>query len=208
MNATRFVGDLSRADMQVLAEYAMRHRRILEFGAGASTQILAMRGHGDDSFVCVETDPLWVDRTRENLRRLGARREPLFISWALWEESTHAEFDLVFVDGKDDLREAFALRAWPMLGEGGVMLWHDCRQPHIVERVLALVRRFHEEVESVALSLGGSNMAAIRKRVALPYEHWGENERLRTGSVAVNPAQLGMTKDEVLNLRARMENGG
>jgi predicted O-methyltransferase YrrM len=210
MQGTRFVGDLSRADMQVLAEHAMRYDRILEFGAGASTQILASRGRQGSALVCVETESLWVDRTREHLRRL-ATREPVFLSWEKWEEmnqsTSRPTFDLIFNDGLDRLRMDFGLRAWPMLGEGGVMLWHDCRQPHIVERALDLVRRFHEEVESVVLSLAGSNMAALKKRISLPYEHWGENERLRSGHVAVNPAHLGMTKDDLLNLRAQMERG-
>ena len=37
----RYIGDISREDAELLARTAAGARRILEFGAGASTQVLA-----------------------------------------------------------------------------------------------------------------------------------------------------------------------
>lgn len=199
MKGTRYIGDLSRADMQVLAEYAMTHRRVLEFGAGASTQILALRGDQNAAFYCVETEQSWIDRTSDNCRRLGARH-PIYLSWLGWQQLQAQEFDLVFNDGLLELRDEFASRAWRMLGEGGSLLWHDCRAATSSRDIVTFVGENYAEIESVSLSYRESNIAVIRKRVAIREGNWHEHERLADGAVATFPREVGFdTKEQMLS---------
>ena len=61
-----FIGDLSTQDAAVLATMA-QGARVLEFGAGGSTQIFAAVA---DGCVSMETDGDWISRTQRNLLRL------------------------------------------------------------------------------------------------------------------------------------------
>src|SRR6267378_847360 len=60
----RYIGDISREDAALLARTAAGARRILEFGAGASTQVLAISAPQGAEIVTVETKPEWVASTR------------------------------------------------------------------------------------------------------------------------------------------------
>lgn len=207
MQGTRYAGDLSRADMQVLAEFAMSHRRVLEFGAGASTTIFALRGDQTADFVCIETDPAWVDRTRGNLRRLNAR-VPTWWTWDDWKTFPHTEFDLIFVDGAEHLRTEFAARAWDQLGECGSLLWHDCRAGATSRDIMAFAADRLDGIEAIMPSYRGSNIAVIRKRMVLREENWHEHERLADGAVATFPQEVGFgSKEEMLRHLERHRTG-
>ena len=110
----RYIGDISREDAELLARTAAGARRILEFGAGASTQVLAQSASEGAEIVTVETKPDWVERTRANLRRLGIRREVRFVPYRGFWRSVQGPFEMIFDDGIDRLRAEFAERAWPM----------------------------------------------------------------------------------------------
>lgn len=60
----RYVGDLSRADAVCLAALAGRHRRVLEFGVGASTQIFAQAAGTGVTIVSLDRAAMWIERTR------------------------------------------------------------------------------------------------------------------------------------------------
>ena len=172
----RYIGDISREDARLLASAAAGARRILEFGAGASTQVLAQSAPDGAEIVTVETEPEWVERTRGNLRRLGISREVRFLPYrGFWRESK-GPFDLILDDGKDRLRADFAERAWPLLAVGGSMLFHDTRRPRDARTALRHVERVFLEVASVHLNPEGSNLTVVRKQAPLEYVDWNVAE--------------------------------
>lgn len=166
-----YIGDVSREDAQLLRALAERSDRILEFGCGASTQIFAAYGRG--SVDSVETHPQWIAKTRRNLDALNIRKQVIFHEHAAFHPS--GEYDLIFVDGLNELRQAFALSTWLALKVGGAMAFHDTRrrEPHgasvtsDVQNVCALIERFSPEVDRVALNAGESNTTVVIKRAPL-----------------------------------------
>jgi len=168
----RYIGDISREDAALLARAAASARRILEFGAGASTQVLAQSAPGDAEIVTVETKPLWIDRTRENFRRLGISREVRFVPYRGFWRAVTGPFDVIFDDGADRLRADFAERAWPMLAVDGSLFFHDTRRPRDARVALRQVERVFLEVASVLLNPEGSNLTVVRKQAPQKYVDW------------------------------------
>jgi predicted O-methyltransferase YrrM len=172
----RYIGDISREDAALLARSAAGARRILEFGAGASTQVLAQSAAEGAEIVTVETKPQWVERTRENLRLLGIPREVRFVPYRGFWRAVEGPFELIFDDGPDRLRAEFAERAWPMLAVGGCMLFHDTRRPRDARVALRQVERVFLEVASVQLNPEGSNLIVVRKQSPQKYVDWNVAE--------------------------------
>ena len=168
----RYIGDLSREDAQLLARHAAGARRILEFGAGGSTQVLAQSAPEGAEIVTVETKPAWVARTRDNLRRLGIAREIRFVPYRGFWRQVKGPFELVLDDGADRLRTDFAERAWPLLAVGGALLFHDTRRPRDARTALRHVERVFLEVTSVHLNPEGSNLTVVRKQAPQAYVDW------------------------------------
>src|SRR5258705_6694 len=119
-----YVGDVSRRDAELLRELAERSNRIVEFGAGASTQILAAYARGEVE--SVETQPSWIAKTQGHLGALGIARPVTFHNYEDFQPS--GPYDLVFVDGLNELRLPFACLAWPAIAIGGVLCLHDTRR--------------------------------------------------------------------------------
>lgn len=174
----RFVGDLSDADAELIEVYASRARRVLEFGAGGSTQIIAQSLPPAGKLTSLETDPEWIRITSERLGKLRVRERVDLVPYSQWQPS--GQYDLIFDDGVDELRLPFARRAWPLLGIGGVLLFHDTRRAHDVANVLELVRSVFEEVDVVCMNeaIGGrrSNLTAVRKKSRDAYVNWTQTE--------------------------------
>lgn len=179
-----FVGDLSRADAELLAELGRQSKRIVEFGAGGSTQIFAQVAPPGATILSVETDSEWIKRTRSNLRRLGVERVR-FMSFVGWQIAcaekfppsfADSEFDLIFNDGARDLRRLFATEAWVKLAIGGRMLFHDTRRPNDILNVIALVNEHFLEISEISLNLHGSNITQVIKKAPEPYQNWNSEE--------------------------------
>lgn len=177
-----YIGDLSRADAAVLAALASRAFRILEFGAGASTQIFSVYGAG--VVHSVETDPGWIAKTTRNLARFPHGRSVTFHDYDTFLPEP-VGYDLVFVDGVDELRAAFAFCTWGFLDPRGVMAFHDTRRtvPHglsltsDVENVCELLRRHPLEVDRVEWNRDDSNTTVVAKRrTPLVLEDWNAVE--------------------------------
>ena len=168
----RYIGDISREDADLLARTAASARRILEFGAGASTQVLAQSAPEGAEIVTVETKPEWVERTRANLRRLSIAREVRFVPYRGFWRTVQGPFEVILDDGIDRLRADFAQRAWPMLAVGGCMLFHDTRRPRDARTALRHVERVFLEVASVHLNPEGSNLTMVRKQAPQAYVDW------------------------------------
>ena len=175
-----YVGDLSKADAELLRDYAQNSGRILEFGAGASTQILASYCRG--TVTTVETDQRWIEKTRIRLVTLGVEHLVSFRSYD--EFSPAGTYDLIFVDGIDPLRQPFALKTWRFLKVGGAMLFHDTRRtiPHggssttDIQNVCALIEKHSAEIELAMINEEGSNISALHKRDPLLYVDWNQVE--------------------------------
>jgi predicted O-methyltransferase YrrM len=173
----RYIGDISREDAQLLSRFAAGARRILEFGAGASTQVLAQTAPEGAEIVTVETDARWVERTRRNLRLLGVTRELKFLPYRGFWRLLQGQFDFILDDGIDRRRADFAQRAWPLLAVGGAMLFHDTRRPADARTALRQVERVFLEVATVELNADGSNITVVRKQAPLEYVDWNVAER-------------------------------
>lgn len=182
-----YIGDLSIADAELLRELAGRSDHVLEFGAGASTQIFAAysRGAVIDS---VETEPEWIEKTERNIVRLclAPRGDVAYrVRFHLYQKFLPAgPYDLVFVDGIDELRSPFAFLTWPELAVGGRMAFHDTRRtaPHgdsptsDVQNVCALIERYSPEIARVVLNENDSNTTVVTKRAPLLVEDWNARE--------------------------------
>jgi predicted O-methyltransferase YrrM len=178
-NALRYVGDLSREDAEILAELASTANRILEYGVGASTQILAQSVAPGADVLSLDTDDYWIYRTRAILEEMvpGHRvRLQRFERLTELDDLIDGSFDLIFDDGHDDLRLEFGLASWRMLKTGGRFVLHDTRRRGDVANVLFLAARYFREIERIDLNPSASNVSILHKCVRKPYVDWNKEE--------------------------------
>jgi predicted O-methyltransferase YrrM len=168
-----YIGDISKNDAKVLAQLAANCPDILEFGVGASTQVLGHYRQRQGRMISVETDPAWVEKTRRNLDRLRIPHPEFAFYMDLDAHLNHgAKFDLIFDDGVDGLRGEFSKRTWPFLKVGGAFAFHDTRRTGDVLNVCALLAAVSAEVSVVQFNLEHSNITVILKKQAEHYEDW------------------------------------
>lgn len=169
-----FIGDLSNADVNVLAELASKSHRILEFGSGGSTQIFAQCAPPGSRILSVDTSQEWMNKAAANLGFIfGAESNAEFVKYDIWREKVDSrQFDLIFDDGVDDLRLEFAKDSWPMLRVGGLMVFHDTRREADIDNVLALIQANYLEVAEAQFNVQSSNLTVIRKKVSEPWVNW------------------------------------
>ena len=173
-----YIGDISKNDAKVLAQLAANCRDILEFGVGASTQVLSHYRHLGGRMISVETDPQWVEKTRRNLDRVKVPHPQFVFYTDLDNHLNHgAKFDLIFDDGVDGLRGEFSKRTWPFLNVGGIFAFHDTRRTGDVLNVCALLAAVSAEVSVVEFNLDHSNITTIVKKQAEHYEDWNVLEQ-------------------------------
>lgn len=176
-----YLGDLSKQDVQVLATEVLNAQSILEFGVGASTQIICQTRRNDLAFYSVETDPVWIGHSQRELKSLGVNPKYCeFILYSQWHEtvaSKNIQFDVIFVDGVDDKRLEFAKNAWDMLRVGGRMLFHDTRRSGDMAKFLQLVESKYLEVDVIKLNHRASNISIVRKKISEPYIDWNVAEK-------------------------------
>lgn len=182
-----YIGDVSRHDAELLASLARHSSRILEFGVGASTQIFA--AYGRDEVHSVDTSMEWIQKTIRNLDKLDHSYLP---SFKCKRVAFHAYtafvptgvYDLVFVDGLNELRLPFALKVWPFLGVGGRMAFHDTRRTEPygkaklsdVQHVCAVLLQHWREVRTVEVNMLDSNTTVVTKRAPLLLEDYNKIE--------------------------------
>jgi predicted O-methyltransferase YrrM len=175
-----FIGDLSAQDADILAMYAKKSKYILEFGVGGSTQIMAQCK--PKRMISIDTDAGWIERTKANLARLKDKTEVEFGEYLQTPTLTSGvTFDLVLIDGVDHLRKDFAVFAWALLNDTGVMAFHDTRRQPDFHNVLNVAANFGNEIRSIdvnAVASNGksSNMTVIHKKKLEPYVNWNEVE--------------------------------
>jgi predicted O-methyltransferase YrrM len=177
-----YVGDISQADAGALSRWAAGNDRILEFGMGASTQVLAhyTKGH----VTSLDTDEVWKDKTEKHLKRLNipeTKWELQPYSWYLANLGhfhLDNEWDFVFDDGVDHLRRPFGLSVWPFIRVGGWLALHDQRRKHDYDNAMAIIDNNWLEVGTVHFNHAHSNITFIQKKVSEPYDNWQITEKI------------------------------
>ena len=193
-----YIGDLSQNDALILKELAQQSNQILEFGVGASTQILAYYGTG--SLVTVETDLKWTERTKENLKLLGIPKEPYFEDYyTFMQKYIVGGCDLIFDDGADEFRLPFALKTWPHLKIGGYLLFHDTRRQSDVNNIGEFIKVHSPEIESVYINKNHSNITVIKKKSAEFYEDWNVVEGREPWESGYEPVDVEKLNEELNN---------
>jgi len=162
-----YIGDISKQDAVVLKELAEQSTRILEFGCGASTQVLAAYTKGQ--VTSVETAPAWIRKTKERLSRMNLPEVSFFLYSAFVPAGP---YDLVFNDGVLGLREEFALKVWDQIEVGGMLCYHDTRTTNVVTNVANLFLLKSAEIDLMEVNKDHSNITIIHKKVAEHYENW------------------------------------
>lgn len=168
------IGQLSRADANELIGYARSSQLgILEFGVGGSTMIWAQFSETRmTSAHCVDDDDAWIEKTATKIHE-GLKRRVMFIRYIdlstneRWTErlAKNPWYDLIFIDGKNELRSTFALDAWRFLAPTGKMIFHDSRLEFAQNAVLDVMKAKFMEISSVELHRNGSNLSVITKCV-------------------------------------------
>lgn len=173
----KVIGDLSRADISVLHRFGNKSKRILEFGAGGSTHIFA-QCDAPEHIVSVETAQEWIDITQERMATLDNPKPVHFINYDIHAlQDTHgSNWDLIFIDGMDNLRHHSAHRTWADLNIGGVMLFHDTRRKQDYGNAISIVSTHYNEIESVLCNYADSNITVITKKHYAGWENWNKTE--------------------------------
>lgn len=174
-----FVGDISHADADVLAQHARTSHCILEFGVGGSTQVIAQSLPHNGLFTSLDTDHSWIERTRSNLVSLGIEDRVLLVLTSDdgdWNKIVTESPDLVFVDGLRKLREAFFMWAFSKLKVSGKILVHDTRRRGDIEYLFRCCLANWTEIKSLELNTQNSNISVVTKRQHLGLASWHESE--------------------------------
>lgn len=171
----KYIGDISWADASVLKEMVETHHTILEFGCGASTQVMAKYKSNGSSFRSIDTSKEWIDTTIKNLQLLDI--STFSVEFQQYEDffsqvSPNDQYDFIFNDGGDSLRRAFAVNIWPHLATNGILAFHDTRRPHDFRNVLEILATFQNEIGAVYFNTNGSNITTIQKVTPKPYDNW------------------------------------
>ena len=190
----KYIGDISIADAKVLARLG-EACEVLEFGMGGSTQVLAQ-----ESFhvISIETDPLWLARTRTNLDALGVDQAQYdlipYFKWPEFVRPLNKKFDVVFVDGVDEMRLPFAIMAFPFIKEGGIMAFHDTRRQPDMQNFLNTILHFHNEIRDVKLNWLSSNISLFTKKKLEGYVNWNETEKKEPWMAGAEPPPINWPK--------------
>lgn len=191
-----YIGDISIQDAFVLKMLAENSINALEFGCGASTQVI--RHYSKGSVRSVDTEQIWIDRTKRNLQLLGINTN---VDFFLYGDNpiTDRKYDFIFSDGLPELRLDFAMKHWDMLSPNGVLAFHDTRREHDFNLCLQLMQAKCHEIESAMFNVHDSNITVIHKRKPIFYDDWNKTEmRLpwQYGHADIDINQFKILRDE------------
>lgn len=162
-----YIGDLSQNDAFILKGLAEESTAILEFGVGASTQIL--RHYSKGPMITLETLQEWIDHTIENLKLVEVKGEVKFIRYG---DNISGKFDLIFVDGHKRLRDEFAAHNFKHLTYGGLIVFHDTRRQFHIDYISEFIAKFYLEIQTIEINPSNTNLTIIKKRRGLKYVNW------------------------------------
>lgn len=185
-----YIGDISKADALVLSMVKSLSGNILEFGCGASTQVMAAYADKDTEIVSIDTDAGWIEKTKENLSLLGIEKKVEFQDYREYMGTllkSSPTFDFVFDDGVDHLRREFAIRIWPYISIEGALAMHDTRRAPDFRNVLEILATFQDQIDTVYFNYLGSNITIIKKKEAQPYDNWQITEKKEPWQLGYGP---------------------
>lgn len=166
----QYIGDLSRNDFLILKELASNSTNILEFGVGASTQIILNYTFG--KVTSIDTSDEWIQLTKKNLEYLNINKPIDFQKYEDFRPNIDTKYDFVFNDGIDALRNNFGILIFENLKVGGVLAYHDTRRSIDIKNVSNLINKYHNEIDLIEINKNQSNITLIRKKNYEPYENW------------------------------------
>ena len=161
-------GDLSRADVIELVRLC-RGKRVVEFGMGGSTLILARCAA---SLASYETDRRWLDRTWKRMKKIT---DTCSFSLDMWSGQLVDFGDALFVDGEAKHRATW-LREYA--GEFATVIVHDSRQPDDFSSAMQAMQSHFLQIESIDCHVNNSNLLVFHMRPEpLVYVNWNEAEK-------------------------------
>jgi predicted O-methyltransferase YrrM len=167
----------------------VRPRRVLEFGSGISTAVIAaeLERGGDGLLFTIDHSETFQAKARQTVREIGCERWvrfyrcPIRPAWyfgkvlffyrlpaSLWSEA--GEIDLVLVDGPPGNwgREAAMYSVFGQLKIGGWLLLDDATRPAETKHVREWVRYFGKALEYDSLPRVGRGLSLLQKSAATP----------------------------------------
>jgi len=178
LSKVNFIGDLSTQDVEIIKDYSSKAKRILEFGVGGSTQIMAQIAPTSTEIISVDSSPAWINKTKELMKLLKIDRQVEFHLYKSWNKEIKGKFDLIFNDGQPALRASFLKDSWDMLDVGGYMLFHDTRMPEYFKNVYVLFENpFLNDIEDMYFNQKDSNITVIKKKIRTRYKNWNILEK-------------------------------
>ncbi len=181
--------DLSRADVRVLHRLCAG-RRVVEFGCGGSTVLLA---HFVPLLLSYDTDPSWVERTKQRIARepLPVRPGPecgvcpgacihRCILVEHFDETDRVPADLpaadvYFIDGYVPLRAAW-LEAVITRRLAETIIIHDSRSSAMTDIGRVLAYPLTLSLRSLEYHADGSNLLIVRAGAPCEWVNWNEAE--------------------------------
>lgn len=189
-----YIGDISINDSRVLREMAETHNNILEFGCGASTQVLS--SYSKHKILSVDTSQEWVDKTKNNIGLLEIENMPIFkihASSSIYE----GVYDFVFNDGVDSLRKDFALKIWGNIRIGGILAFHDTRRWQDAKTVCNVLEQIYESVDNVIFNYNHSNITLVYKKEKEPYDNWQITENKEQWQIGYGEPDVEYIKSKI-----------
>src|ERR1035437_170316 len=181
-----YIGDISKTDALVLKELAEKSKKILEFGCGASTQVLSEYTTG--VLISIDTSTDWIDKTKSNINILEIKNIPTFEFYDSFIPDCN--FDLIFDDGVDHLRKDFAITMCKYLQIGGYMAFHDTRRWHDQKNVVDVIHQYFNQIESVKCNYKSSNITILKKKNTEDYNDWNIAEGREQWEIGYGEPQL------------------
>lgn len=170
-----YIGDISKNDAKLIAKYANKCSDILEFGCGASTQVMAQSSNA--KIKTVDTSDKWIRINKKNISDLGVNLNNIqFIKYDDIDTITTPTFDMIYNDGKNNLRPMFAMKMWSRLKIGGHMLIHDTRNVGYLKTITDCIGAFFNEISQIKLNANDSNISIIEKCSPISYKNWNKEE--------------------------------
>lgn len=174
----KYRGDISSADAELLKYFAEISKNILEFGVGASTQVI--RNYSNGEMLSIETSNEWIETVKWNLDVLKINKP---ITFELYDDFVAKEpsqkYDFIFNDGVDGYRKDFGVYAFDkLLKPNGYLLFHDQRRSQDIANMIEVIRVCSAWIDAVQINYQGSNITIIHKReTPLFYSNWNEDEK-------------------------------
>jgi hypothetical protein len=177
-NQVEIQGDISRADVRVLIELC-DNKRVVEFGVGGSTLIIARIAKSLYSF---DTSEEWINRTNSRLQKIDDLTCQPTISLTAGVPEDIPDCDVLFIDGKGEERYKW-LKFFPKCK---IIICHDSlgdtggSGPTLYHVMAEIFQRMDcvEYLDKAIFHYHDSNMAVIYRRdEPLKYKNWNIDER-------------------------------